>query len=185
MNPRLHRSALLVSGAVLFTSCATLFPESCEQFEERRKQTNYATEYRLESSVNRTADVKALGKGELAAARAYKLRLDTERPRPCSHLKIQKEFILVRRDNLGLTFEETREFFAENGTRIAVKNEVLTDQLRQSGRYIASVPLPIPKNSPPGKYRLTSTLTLKMKGSTKAITLAKAAATFQVSPLQQ
>ena len=182
MNLRLYRPALLVGIAVLLTSCATLFPESCEQFEERRKQTNYATEYRLDSSSNQTADVKALGKGELAAARTYRLRLDTERARPCSHVKIQKELVLVRRDNLGMTFEETREFFAENGTRIAVKNEVLTDQLRQSGRYLASVPLPIPKTSPPGKYRLTSTLTLKIKGSTKTVTLAKATASFQVTP---
>ncbi len=181
----LYRPALFVGVTILLTGCATLFPESCEQFEERRKQSNYATEYRLDGGNNQTADVKSLGKGEMAAARTYQLRLDTERARPCSHVKIQKELVLIRRDNPSVILEETREFFAENGARIAVKSEVLTDQLRQSGRYTASVPLPIPKTAPAGKYRLTSTLTLKMKGSTKVVTLAKAAASFQVAPLKQ
>ncbi len=175
-----YRYALIAAVTTLLNGCATFFPESCEQFEERRKKTNYATEYHRDSKKE-IADLKPLGKGEMAVVLNYQMRLDTERARPCSHVSIQKELTLVRRSNSGIIIEETREFFAEDGTRIAVKNEVLTTQLNQTGRYTASVPLPIPKSAPAGKYRLTSTLTLKTKGATKATTLAKTAVNFEVA----
>ncbi len=178
---RTYQPALLAAISMLIAGCASLFPESCEQFDESRKTTNYATEYRLENR-KMTGDIKPLGKGEVANVLGYTMQLDTERARPCSHLKINKEITLLRRDSPGIVFEETREFFAQDGTRIAVKNEVLTEQLKKSGRYASSVPLPIPKNAPPGKYRLTSTLTLKqkVKGVVKTVTLAKAATSFEV-----
>ncbi len=175
-----YRSALFVAAALLLGGCASLFPESCEQFEEHRKQTNYATDYTFESSKV-DGDTKTLGKNDLAVAPHYQMTLGSDSVSPCTHVKIKKELVLVRRDNPNLIFEETREFFAADGTRIAVKNEVLTGQLDKSGRYAATVPLPIPKNAPPGKYRLTSTLTLKTKGSTKSSVLARTAAVFQVT----
>jgi hypothetical protein len=178
----LCRPILFAGIAVFLSGCTTIsdmFADSCEQFEQRRKQTNYATDYQLESA-KLPANVKPLAKNDMAAARSYQLSLNTERPRPCSYVKINKELVLVRRDNPGVIFEETREFFAADGTRIAVKTETLTEQLRQSGRYAASVPLPIPKNTPSGKYRLVSTLTLKFRGAAKPVALATAAASFEV-----
>ncbi len=174
------RYTLLLSLAIAAGGCAMLSPETCEQFDARRKQINYATEYRIENK-GVPPDIQSLGKHEQAAARTYQLHLDGDRVRPCTHLKINKELVLIRRDNPKLILEETREFFADNGKRIAVKNEVLTDQLIQNGRYTASIQLPIPKEAPPGKYRIVSTLTLKLKGSNKATPLAKSSVSFEVT----
>ncbi len=180
MNTSMCRCALLAVIAIVLSGCASLFPESCEQFEERRKTTNYATEYSFESS-KLNDDARALGKNELAVVPRYQMTLTSDSIPPCSHVKIKKELVLVRRDNVDVVFEEKREFFAEDGTRIAVKSEVLTKQLDKSGRYAAVVPLPIPTNAPPGKYRLTSTLTLKTKNNAKALVLGHSTAVFQVT----
>jgi hypothetical protein len=169
----------VASFAVLFSGCATLVPtETCEQFEARRKQVNYATEYRRDEKQT----VTPMRKGFAAMAMQYRLRLEPERVRSCSHVTIHKELVLSRRDDAGVTLEETREFFAEDGTRIAIKNENLSNQLRHSGRYTASVLLPIPKNAPAGAYHLVSTLILKMKGSAENQVLAKTTISFEVVP---
>lgn len=177
MTPHLFRLPLL-AGAMLLSACSTLAPETCEQFEERRKTTNYATEYRLETT-RLGKEFKPLRTNELAAVQDYRMNMGNDSVRPCSHVKIEKELTLLRRNIAGMVFEETREFFAENGTRIATKTETLSEQLVQSGRYSAQVPLPIPRNAPSGRYRLTSTLTVRMKGG-KTTILARSNASFRV-----
>ncbi|HYM46851.1 MAG TPA: hypothetical protein VES91_00130 [Burkholderiaceae bacterium] len=175
----LRPSLTLASLAMLLGGCATLVPtESCEQFEARRKQVNYATEYRRDEKQT----VTPMRKGSAAMAMQYRLRLDPERVHSCSHVTIHKELVLSRRDDAGVTLEETREFFAEDGTRIAIKNENVSSQVRQSGRYTAAVLLPIPKNAPAGAYHLVSTLILKMKGTAENQVLAKTTVSFEVVP---
>jgi hypothetical protein len=176
-EPHLRGNALrltLLAAALALGGCVTLPRESCEQFESARKSTNYATEYNRDA---RQA-LKPLRAGT-AMAVDYRLQLDRARVAPCSHVMIRKELTLLRRDEAGAVLEETREFFAEDGTRIAVKQENLTGQLRESGRYTASVPLPIPKKAPSGAYYLVSTLTLKPKTGAAQV-LAKTAASFEV-----
>jgi hypothetical protein len=172
------RHAALGAIAMLLSGCATLFPETCEQFEENRKTANYNTEYKFENA--RLDNAKPLGRNEMATAPRYQMRLDSENVRPCSHAKIKKQLTLVRRDNADLIFEETREFFTAGGKRIAQRTETLTT-LDKSGRYTATVPLPIPKNAPAGKYHLTSILTVKTKHNPKPIVLARSTATFTVT----
>jgi hypothetical protein len=179
-SPR-FRLAVLIGLTLVVQGCASLRQESCEQFEERRKQTNYATQYTFEGTKV-SAEAKPLGKNDLAVAPRYEMTLDNDHPRPCSHVKLRKELTLMRRDNADLIFEETREFFTNDGKRIAEKKEVLTGQLDRSGRYSAFVPLPIPKNAPAGKYRVVSTLVLKTKGSTKTQLLGRTAAVLEVTP---
>jgi len=166
--------AALIAAALLLGGCASLVPQSCEQFESARKKADYATEYRR----NEKEKVAPLRKGPVAMATQYQLRLDTERVRPCSYVTIHKTLALARRDDAGAVLEETREFFAEDGSRIAVKQENLTSQLKQGGHYNASVQLPIPKNAPAGAYHLISTLTLKIRGESHV--LAKTGASFEV-----
>jgi len=168
-----HRLTLLVLALTL-GGCATLARESCEQFDAARKSTNYATEYNRDTAHA----LKPLRAG-VAMAVDYRLQLDRARVAPCSHVTIRKELTLLRRDEAGAVLEETREFFAEDGTRIAVKQENLTNQLRHSGRYTAAVPLPIPKNAPAGAYHLVSTLTLKPKTGAAQV-LAKTGVSFDV-----
>jgi hypothetical protein len=166
---------LLAALALLLGGCAVVpRPQSCEQFDDARKQTDYTTGYRRDDKEA----VKPLLKGAAAMVLQYRLRLDPERTSPCSHVTIHKELLLARRTDAAVVLEETREFFAEDGARIAVKQENLSNQLRQSGRYRASVPLPIPKGAPAGAYHLVSTLTLKNKNET--VVLAKTAVSFNV-----
>lgn len=167
---------MLAALALVLGGCASLAPQSCEQFDAARKTVDYATGYRHEEKQM----IAPLRKGPVAMALAYELKLDSTRVRPCSHVIIHKSLTLARRDDAAAVLEETREFFAEDGTRIAVKQENLTNQLRRSGRYTASVPLPIPKRAPAGAYHLVSTLTLKRKGSADQV-LAKTAASFEVT----
>lgn len=170
------RLTALIAIAILLGACALPQPAACDQFNAKRKQTNYATEYRHDAN----AGVKPLKKGQ-AIAVEYSLQVDTLRARPCSHVTIYKELTLARRADIAFTIEEAWEFYAEDGTRITAKRENLTNQLRQSGRYTASVPLPIPRNAPPGKYYLVSTLSAKSRaGST---TLAKTSTGFDVVPM--
>lgn len=170
----LFRFPFLILVTTLLGGCAALRPQTCEQFDAKRKQTNYATEYRRDNSVG----VKPISKGT-ALAVEYELRADTSQARPCSHVMIRKDLTLARRDDGSGTIEETWEFYAEDGTRITIKNENLTNQLRQSGRYIASVPLPIPRGAPPGKYYVISTLVARARGA-DAHVLAKTSTNFEV-----
>jgi hypothetical protein len=166
---------LLVALALLIGGCATVPRQTCEQFDAARKTTNYTTEYQRDDKEV----VKPLQRGPTAMALQYRLRLEADRVAPCSHVTIQKELTLSRREVAGAVLEETREFFSEDGTRIALKQENLTAQLRQSGRYRASVPLPIPKNAPAGAYYLVSTLTLKTRGAADQV-IAKTMVSFEV-----
>jgi len=174
----LYRSTLLAAMAVLLAACAMLRPQRCEQFEAGRNQ-NTDTHYVLET-VALDGYVRTLGNEDMAIVPRYRLKLDTASAQPCSHINIRKELVLLRRDNPDMVFEESREFFAEDGTRIAVKNEVLTAQLGRSGRYAAVVPLPIPRNAPLGKYRIASTLTIRTRDNKQAQTLARSQVMFRV-----
>jgi hypothetical protein len=163
--------AILLGGCALFRP-----PTTCDQFDATRKKTNYATEYRRDGN----ASVKPLNRGQ-AIAVEYDVQVGTSRARPCSHVTIRKELTLARRADIAFTIEEAWEFYAEDGTRITIKQENLTNQLRQSGRYTASVPLPIPRSAPPGKYYLVSTLTAKSKAGSE--TLAKTSTSFDVDAM--
>jgi hypothetical protein len=170
----LSRFCTLIVLAALLGGCAVLKPQTCDQFDAKRRQTSYATEYRRDA---RTA-VKPLHKGHAALAVEYNISVDADSVRTCTHVNVRKELTLARREEAGIVIEEASEFYAEDGTRITVKNENLTNQLRESGRYTASVPLPIPRGAPPGRYYLVSTLLLKSKG--EAFVLAKTSAYFTV-----
>jgi hypothetical protein len=172
----LFRLSTFTAIAILGGCAVFRPPTTCDQFDATRKKTNYATEYRRDGGAN----VKPLNKGQ-AIAVEYDVQVNTSRTRPCSHVTIRKELTLARRADVAFTIEEAWEFYAEDGTRITVKQENLTAQLRQSGRYTASVPLPVPRNAPPGKYYLVSTLTARSK--TGSETLAKTSTSFDVEAM--
>ena len=168
-------SVAIASVVVLLSGCTTFGPPpSCEQFDAQSKKTNYATQYNLKGN-----DTTSLQKNELAKTATYEITLDSEKVWPCSHVAIKKDLTLARSDNKNLIFEETREFFAANGARIVAKNETLTEQLKKSGRYQATILLPIPKGAPPGKYRIVSTLNVKTPGKAATV-IGKSSATFEV-----
>ncbi|MHB8743653.1 MAG: hypothetical protein ACYC9L_11070 [Sulfuricaulis sp.] len=173
----------IVSGLCLLTSaCATFQQQTCAQFEERRKETDYSTQYRYSDSESETAasNFKRLPHGHSAFVRLYKMQLDPLVIKTCNQLVIHKEIYLQRTADSKLVLEEVREFYAGDGTLIATKTESIGDQLRITGYYTGNTPLPIPENAPAGKYRIVSKLVLKRKNTSHYALLAETSASFQV-----
>jgi hypothetical protein len=157
-------------------------PSACAEFAEQRKTLRYATIYRLapDESESAARNFRPLPPGEAVRVRHYTLRFDREDIAPCHHLMMRKELYLQRSAKSALRFQETREFYAGDGTLIAIKNEALDQQLGASGYYLASVPLPIPQNAPAGKYRVVTKLLMQNQDG-KAQLLAFASANFTVT----
>jgi len=180
-----HLFLPVILGCALLTSgCASLTQETCAQFEERTKELDYATQYQNSDTDLKisTRQFRPLPKNTSAVARLYKLELDTTTTNPCRHVAIHKELYLLRTAKQGLEFEEIREFYAGDGTLIATKRETVSKQLGASGYYVATVPLPIPRLAPMGKYLVVSKLVVRTAENRQGTLLAKASAGFQVIP---
>ncbi|MCR4302033.1 MAG: hypothetical protein NUV51_10515 [Sulfuricaulis sp.] len=182
MNSSRSLPLLFLVAILLLSGCAGLRETSCEQFKEVRQETNYTTQYRLletntESAARR---FKPLPKGAIAVVRQYKMEVNAPEIRPCNHLKIQKEIYLLRKNDKNLVLEEIREFYTADGALIATNSEFVGDQMRTSGYYAASTPLPIPEKAPPGKYRIVSKLVMKRKNTSRTTVLARTSTSFQV-----
>ena len=180
-----HIFLSVIFGSVVLTSgCVSITGETCAQFEERIKELEYATQYRnADADFDLTTHhFKALPRNTSAVAPLYKLQLGTNTISPCNHLAIHKELYLQRSAKSGAEFEEIREFYSGDGTLIASKRETLSKQLNVSGYYVATVPLPIPKLAPMGKYLIVSKLVLRTTKNRQGTVLAKASAGFLVVP---
>jgi len=183
---RIHRRrfvpVILVGFSLLASGCATFRGETCEQFEESRKDTDYSTQYQFSESDSETAarNFKPLPRGANAVVRLYRIHLDPPKVKPCRHLTIRKEIYLQQSARLNRTLEEVREIYTSDGALIATKTESVGDRLRTSGYYTGETLLPIPENAPLGKYRIVSKLVLKTKKNSQAIVLTKTSASFQV-----
>ncbi|MDO8597287.1 MAG: hypothetical protein Q7R45_11770 [Sulfuricaulis sp.] len=173
---------ILVGLSLLASGCATIHEETCEQFEENRKDTDYSTQYQFSESDSETAakNFKPLPRGANAVVRLYRIHLDPPKVKPCRHLTIRKEIYLQQSARLNRTLEEVREIYTSDGALIATKTESVGDRLRTSGYYTGETLLPIPENAPLGKYRIVSKLVLKTKKKSQAIVLTKTSASFQV-----
>ncbi|MGE5241837.1 MAG: hypothetical protein ACM3NI_09345 [Bacteroidota bacterium] len=180
--------AALAGMWLAISGCATFHEDTCAQFEERRKDTAYDTQYRFSESDSETAahNFKPMPRHAGAVVRLYKMHVDQPRIKPCHNLTIRKEVYLQRTTGTTMVLEEVREFYTAHGDLIASKTEILSDQLRTSGYYLGDTPLPIPQNAPPGKYRIVSKLVMKTKGKkTRSVMLARTSARFQVLALDK
>jgi hypothetical protein len=179
-----HRGlVLLLVGTALLGGCATVpLPlETCEQFERNRRSTNYETVYAYAEAESRRAATSfaRAPRGELATARWYTLRTNRDAIRTCDHLYLIKDLYLQRTADGSVTLHEQREFYTAKGDLIATKREDVTSQLKSTGFYTASVPLPIPQNAPAGRYRVVSRL-IAMSPGKKEQTLGTTSAEFGV-----
>lgn len=172
----------MLAGLALLSGCATVPPESCEQFEQARRSLRYDTVYRY-SPIDTQSAAKSFAparRSEPVAARWYTLRTNRPQIRACDHLFLTKDLYLLRSDTASLTLHEQREFYTADGRLIATKREDVTNQLKSSGFYSASVALPIPKEAPPGAYRIVTRLIAKFVEGDR--TLATTSAEFRVQP---
>lgn len=186
MTPKFCRTlgvaAFLLAGAAVLGGCATAPLESCERFEQARRTMRYDTVYRYSQADTQLAAKRfaPAPRSEAVAARWYTLHTSRTQISTCDHLYLTKDLYLQRRDGGSAALQELREFYTGDGRLIASKREDVTDQLKVSGFYSASVPLPIPKEAPPGAYRIVTRLIAKMPSGER--TLATTSAEFRVQP---
>jgi len=181
-------SAALAGMCLAVSGCATFHEDTCAQFEERRKETDYDTQYRFSESDSETAahNFKPMPRSAGAVVRLYKMHIDQPRIKPCHDLTIRKEVYLQRTAGTNMVLEEVREFYTAHGSLIASKTEILSNQLRTSGYYFGDTPLPIPQNAPSGRYRIVSKLVMKTKNDkSRTVLLARTSASFQVLALDK
>lgn len=179
---RVKLPLLVGATCLLLSGCLSLREETCEDFENNRKQLDYTTQYDFLEHESESAgqNFKRLPRATAAAVRLYKMRVEPVKTQPCHHLTLHKEIYIQRQNNSKIELEEVREFYTAKGVLIATKTESVNDQLKTTGYYLGETLLPVPKNAPPGRYRVVSKLVLKNKDKTKSILLSKATASFQV-----
>ncbi len=173
---------LVGATCLLLSGCLSLREETCADFENNRKQLDYTTQYDFleHESDSAAQNFKRLPRDTIAAVRLYKMRVEPDKTKPCHHLTLHKEIYLQRQSKSKIELEEIREFYTAKGVLIATKTESVSDQLKTTGYYLGDTLLPVPKNAPPGRYRVVSKLVLKNKDKTKSILLSKATTSFQV-----
>ena len=187
-SPKRLIHAALAGVWLAISGCATFHEETCAQFEERRKEADYGTQYRFSESDSETAahNFKPMPRSAGAVVRLYQMSIAQPQIKPCHDLTIRKEVYLQRTTGTNMVIEEIREFYTANGTLIASKTEILSAQLRTSGYYFGDMQLPVPQNAPPGKYRIVSKLVMKSKNNkSRATLLARTSASFQVLALNK
>lgn len=163
--------------------CVTVDPSVCGRFDQARQSLRYDTHYRYSDVDTRQArkSFKPQRNTQPAAVRWYIVRVNTTETQPCEHLYLYKELYLQRQaGGDDIIIEETREFFTANGKRVATRKENVTLQLRSSGYYHATVPLPIPETAPAGTYKVVSRLTSRKNGGKETV-LASASTEFRVA----
>jgi len=93
--------------------------------------------------------------------------------------------VLLRSDDPDVVITEVREMYAEDGTLIIPASQDITEQVRKSGHYLATTPLPIPKTAPPGKYKVISKLLFERRGDRRPpVQIARAEGFFYIIPPQ-
>lgn len=173
----------MLAASVLLSGCATEPLNSCEQFDQARSHMRYDTVYRYSAADTRSASKSfaPVRRSEPVTVRWYTLRLNRSQIRTCDHLYLTKDLYIRRSNAASIALYEQREFYAAEGQLIATKREDVTAQLETSGFYSAAVPLPIPREAPPGAYRVVTRLLLKTSNAAER-TIASASADFRVLP---
>ena len=160
--------------------CASMDQFSCDMQEKNTRGIKPVTTYTHTGAVQR-----ALPAGSIAQAPTYKLAFKPGYTKPCTTLTLHKDAVILRSDETNVVLNEIREFYSEDGTLIASSTQDISEQVKKSGTYTASTPLPIPKSAPPGKYKIVSKLIFERSGDRRApVPIARAEGYFYIIPPQ-
>jgi hypothetical protein len=180
----LRRAALLALLAPL-AGCATLDEFSCDMHETQTRGKKPVTTYTAVEPKAGQAAPKALPAGSVAQVPTYKLSFRPGFTKPCTTLTLYKDVVILRSDDADVVLNEIREFYAEDGTLIATATQDISAQVKKSGSYVATTPLPIPRSAPPGKYKILSKLLYERRGNHRpAAPIARAEGFFYIIPAQ-
>jgi hypothetical protein len=160
-----------VSLALALAGCVRLPPPSKPaQTAACRVGTAWSTAY---ARVRRLGDLDA----EHVRVLRYQVTAKPKRGRPCGSLTLDKTLI-VRRGPGPLRIVEIRDFYA-HGRLVADHRAFIGHELTASGVYKARVTLPIPAQTPPGRYQIVSLLYARW-GQGAPLLIARAQTRFTV-----
>lgn len=170
--------ALLALGG-----CATTLEQDCARHEQEVRETKPVTTYRfVEPKPNQPAG-RTLPAGSTAQVSTYKLSFKPPYTTTCHTITLRKDVTIQRSNDPDVVLTEIREFYADDGSLITTSSENITDQVKRSGNYAASTPLPVPKAAPPGKYRIVNKLIFDRRGKGRApVTIARGEGFFFIVP---
>jgi hypothetical protein len=179
-----HAVLLVLLLATLLGGCASISNFSCDMHESQTRGAKPVTTYTL-TTPQGSAAPRTLPAGSVALAPIYTITFKPGFTQPCTTLTLHKDVTIERSNEADVILNEIREFYAENGTLITTATQDISDQVKTSGVYIATTPLPIPKSAPPGKYKIVSKLMFERRGNRRApILIARAEGAFYIIPLE-
>jgi len=179
-----HTTLFVLLLTTLLGGCASISNFSCDMHESRTRGAKPVTTYTLTTRQGSAAP-RTLPAGSVAQAPVYKINFKPGFTKPCTTLTLHKDVILLRSNEADVILNEIREFYAENGTLITTATQDISDQVKKSGNYLATTPLPIPKSAPPGKYKIVSKLMFERRGSRRApILVSQTEGAFYIIPLE-
>jgi len=164
--------------------CVTTGELSCDIHESRTKQLKPTTTYEYVKLKPGQSAPRTLAGGSLPQVPTYTMKFVPGFTKPCTTITLHKDVMLLRSNDKGVVFNETREFYAEDGTLITSTTQNISEQVPRSGVYIATTPLPIPRNAPPGKYKIVSKLQAERRGDRRPSQVAQTQGFFYIIPPQ-
>jgi len=168
---------------LLLGGCARLREASCVRHEEAMRNTKPVTSYRLVETPAGKAALRSLPAGSTPQVSRYTLRFKPGYTQACASITLYKDVTIQRSLSGDVILNEIREFYAEDGTLITSNTQDVTAQVRTSGYYLASTPLPIPRAAPHGKYKIVSKLLYERRGSNRpAVQIARGEGYFYIVP---
>ncbi len=185
-NVTIRRSTLcVIMLTAVLGGCASMDQYSCDMHETRMRGVKPQTTYQVVEPKPGQSVPRALPSGSVAQATTYSMSFKPGFTKPCSTLMLNKDVVLLRSDDPDVVITEVREMYAEDGTLIIPASQDITEQVRKSGQYLATTPLPIPKTAPPGKYKVVSKLLFERRGDRRPpVQIARAEGFFYIIPPQ-
>lgn len=183
MMDSLRTSHFALLATAFLASCASMQNFSCDMHESRTRGVKPFTVYEFQEPKPGQVGARTLPTGSTVQAPTYKMQFKPRYGQPCTTLMVQKEVVLLRSADNDVFLTEIREVYAEDGTQITTHTQDISEQVRRSGTYLATTPLPIPKGAPDGKYRVVSKLLQERRAERKpAIPIARAEGVFYILP---
>jgi len=176
------RISLVLILLAPLAGCVTTEEISCDMHESRTKQLKPLTTYQLLRPSPGQTVPRTLAHGSLPQAPTYAMRFEPGFTKPCTTITLHKDVVVLKSNDKDTVLSETREFYAEDGTLITTTTQNISDQVLYSGRYHATTPLPIPRNAPPGKYKIVSKLQAERRSDRRTTPVARAEGFFYIIP---
>ncbi len=180
---RFSLAGLFTAALLAVSGCATTLEQDCARHEQEIRETKPVTTYRfVEPKPNQRA-LRTLPAGSTAQVSTYRLSFRPTYTTTCHTITLRKSVVIQRSIDNDVVLTEIREFYADDGSLITTSSENITDQVRRSGNYLATTPLPVPKAAPPGKYRIVNKLMFDRRGKGRApVPIARGEGFFFIVP---